>query len=374
MDLIDILTKVSVKIDCKSESHDEHGTGTIICDDGDYYVMTAGHCLKKDNDSFFSIDEITITSVAYDEPVVIPVIEIVKGSDFSEEMDFALIRIEKPSIDYNYWDLVKRCDILLKEESYFCYGFNENNPDGKQYNLLHNGKNQWHLVSDIITNQPIPAMKIMEGDSGAGVFFKKADVLFCVGYLKMLNHIQGVGNDVIVYPTSRFNKMLSEHTKANNFFNLVETWTAIQAKKDEDDLREVYRKENIEYLQNLDRKMGILYPRPNEKDKKVKQFLRHYTNGLMLQSEIAKTQHISELLADSCNIAFESVDEYRSEYFDSSTDARNDLQLVKSKLEQNIERVLDMKDYETVISGYANYNIAERLLICSLNYKSEKDD
>lgn len=61
MDLIDILTKVSVKIDCKYESHDEHGTGTIICDDGDYYVMTAGHCLKKDNDSFFSIDEIKQT-------------------------------------------------------------------------------------------------------------------------------------------------------------------------------------------------------------------------------------------------------------------------------------------------------------------------
>jgi len=374
MDLIDILTKVSVKIDCKSGSQDEHGTGTIICDDGDYYVMTAGHCLKKDNDSFYSIDEIRITSVAYDEPVIIPGIELVEGSDFSEENDFALIRIERPSIDYNYLVLVKRCDTLLEAESYFCYGFNENNPNGKQYNLEHNGKNQWHLVDDTITNQPIPAMKIMEGDSGAGVFFKKADILFCVGYLKMLNHIQGVGNDVIVYPTSRFNTMLSEHTKANNFFNLVETWTAIQAKKDEDDLREVYRKENIEYLQNLDRKMGILYPRPNEKDKKVNQFLRHYTNGLMLQSEIAKTQHISELLADSCNIAFESVDEYRSEYFDSSTDARNDLQLVKSKLEQNIERVLDMKDYETVISGYANYNIAERLLICSLNYKSEKDD
>lgn len=370
MDIIDLLTKVSVRIDC--DDYDTHGTGTIIYDNGSYFVMTAAHCLITEEKTPIEANKISITAYAYDNPITIPVIEVVKGSEFSDDKDYALIRIEKPAIDFNYADLVKRCDITLDAESYFCYGFNKYNPYGKKYSLVHNGKNQWHLLNESITNQPVPALNIMGGDSGAAVFFQKADMLFCVGYLKKLNDPTGVGNDIIVYPMSDFDKLLSEETKESNFFKLVERWTTIEQEKNEEDLREVYGRENVEYLQNLERKMGVLYSR--EKEKKVKQFLRHYTNGLKLKALVENNRHLAEKLAICCNKTFDNADEYRSEYFESGSDARKDLESIESKLEENVANVLDIRNANSVARGYANYNVAERLLNCSLDYKKDNDD
>lgn len=49
----------------------------------------------------FDIDDIKIISYAKDTPQELSLLEIVK-SDLTEEKDFALLRIEKPNIDFDF--------------------------------------------------------------------------------------------------------------------------------------------------------------------------------------------------------------------------------------------------------------------------------
>ena len=49
------------------------------------------------------------------------------------------------------------------EENYFFYGFNDKADTGRKYELQRNGKARWHLINDIIVNQPLTAEDIMGG-------------------------------------------------------------------------------------------------------------------------------------------------------------------------------------------------------------------
>lgn len=368
------LYKITVRIDCKSGDDVNQGSGAIIYDKGIYYVMTAGHCLLKNDSNVFDISEITLTSFAYSEPLLLTVLDIDSRNDYSDDNDYALIQIDKPKIDFDFVNLIKRCDTLLDEESYFSYGYNEYSPKGRLYKLSHYGQNQWHLNNDNITNQPVPAMNVMGGNSGAPIFFQKADMFFYVGYMKRLNHIDGIGNDIIVHPASYFDQVLSNESKEDNFFKLVHKWTEIDKTKADDDIREILTQENIEYLHNLERKIRVLYPNSEEARKKVDQFLNYYAKGLVLKTEIGKTNHVSNKLSEALQNVFDQFDETRSMYFEGAKDARDDLNSVIDGLLNSASRVLDIKDGNNVSRAYAQYNVAEKLMICSLDYKKQDND
>lgn len=57
----------------------------------------------------------------------------------------------------------------------------------------------------------------MGGNSGAGVFFRKLDIYYYVGYVKCLFDEDGNQNDIVIYPASRFDDILAPVTKEENF-------------------------------------------------------------------------------------------------------------------------------------------------------------
>lgn len=370
MSLIDQVCCVSVKILCenKDKTDSSLGTGTIISDGSTYYVMTAGHCLKNDDGVVFDIEDIKIISYAKDMPEEITIIAI-EGCDLTEENDFILLRIKEPDIDFDFFNKLKRCDDKLDEEEYFFYGFHDTTDTGRKYGLRRNGKARWHLINDSVSNQPLTALDLMGGNSGAGVFFRKMDIYYYIGYVKRLFDSDGNYNDIIVYPSSRFDKLLSPTTKEENFFNLVMKWTDMEDKEIDEELKRIYQEENVKYMQNLKRKMNVLFSHPEEALEKFSSYLDYYIRGLGLDSEIKKTPYIAEKLRAKDQQALKKCQEIRSKYFLADKDAREDLKEIRNQIIQSVSDIFYTDDKEKTLSkGFANYSIAEKLLICSLDY------
>ena len=373
--LIDLFTQVSVKIHCCDDVDEEYGTGTLISDGEKFYVITAGHCVKKkSNDQPFSPCDIEITSFAGNPPQQIRVKAPVTRYDFTEGKDFAVLEIEKPEVEINLAENVKRCDTQLDEETYYFYGYSEPNEQGRLYTVRRTGKNQWHLRDDSITNQDLGAYQLMAGNSGAGVFFVKTGILYHIGYVKRMIDESGTQSDLIVYPTCCFDGVLPECTKESNLFELVEKWKELKRKEISDELMEYYKAHNQEFMGNLSRKMNVLYPNAKEAIEKERTQLSNFIRGLELTDEINKTSAIASTLREREKDLFEAFCEDRSEYVEDK-EARDDMGKIKKQIKELADEVLDLHDRDkSVAQGYADYSIAEKLLECSLDYKKENDD
>ena len=59
----------AVKVVCKDDSgHETIGSGTVVVDDGHFYVLTAGHCIcYKTDEDYVLYDEQEITVMQYSD-------------------------------------------------------------------------------------------------------------------------------------------------------------------------------------------------------------------------------------------------------------------------------------------------------------------
>lgn len=378
--MIEDLLKLSVKIQCADNEGNikVRGSGTVISDGRKYYVMTAGHCIKNVADnSFYEPQNIKITSYSNSKPRNIPVLNILEGSSFDDEIDRAVLEIQEPGINFDFTNRIKRCDAVFDSEKYFLYGYG--GPDdiiknGRKYELERRGVKDWHLKEDDINNQEIKALDLMGGNSGAGVFFKRLDVYYCIGYAKMLLDEYGTFNDIIVFPTSNFDNILPDSTKESNYFQLVKKWTTLKDEELKLETKKAYSENNIPYMNNLIRKMKVLYPNNSEADSKVEMHLDHYLKGLKLMNEIQKSPYIMKKLNDEVKSSYEECMEDRSDSFNDSHEAIEDLKLAKNCVKEAVQKIFSDMSYRKVVKGYADYDISNRLLICSLDYNNNKEN
>lgn len=373
--LIDLLTQVSVRIHCQDHDDEEYGTGTLISDGERCYVLTAGHCVKKkSNNQPFDKERIEIISYAMSAPFQIGLMTPITKYDFKEDIDYAVLEVETPSVSLSLFENVKRCDTQLDEETYYFYGYTQSNEQGRLYNVRRTGKNQWHLCDDAITNQDISAYQLMAGNSGAGVFFVKTGILYHIGYVKRMIDETGTYSDVIINPTCHFDNQLPESTKESNLFELVEKWTALSQKVIDDELMKEYQANNQKYLSNLSRKMHVLYPKETEATEKEKIYIGHFLRGLELNAEIKKSSQVAKTLKAREDAAFQKFCEDRSKYVEDK-EARDDMGNIRKQITDITDDVLALHDRDkTVAQGYAEYSIAEKLLECSLDYRKDNDD
>ncbi|WP_277638470.1 hypothetical protein [Bacteroides graminisolvens] len=369
---IDELLQLSVKIECNHEKEYSLGTGTIISDGDKFYVMTAGHNIKKEDGNPYELSEIKITMYSCNAWKTISLIGII-GKDFTDEKDYALLEITFPESIFDYNNSIKCCDTVIDAEQYICLGYTQIANDGRIFPLKRCSISGWHLVESNINNQEIEAHKLMGGNSGAGVFFKRYGVYYCVGYLKRTLDIHGSYNDIIVYPSSNFDILLPSSTKEENLAKLVEKWLDIDAEVVDAALRIKYKQENIENFNHLDRKVKILFSDKNVAMKKFDKFLDNFLHGLELVRLMHNNTSLLKKLEKADKKVFEDFNDYRSGIFANDTEALQDLSRVKDELIKTASQIFLYDDAEKSISrGYANYSIAMKLLLCSLDYKQKE--
>ena len=367
------LCSLSVRISCNDGKSENGGSGTILFDGTQYYVMTAAHCLiKKDTTEFYDTENIVITSYANHTNTTIKVLQIDDRSKIEDDVDCALMIIETPNLKFDYLNKVKCCDEIIADESFFFYGYGGPDVDthGRMFNVVRKGQNQWHLVDENIANQSLSAMKLMGGNSGAGVFFQRMGIYYCIGFVKSLLDVEGSFNDIIVLPISLFDEMLPVETKETNFFELVKNWNKKHDTLLEQEEKDCYRKDNVQYIQNLERKMAILYPHGEESKEKVEKQLECYLTGLRLANGLRKSPHIYNRLKEDEAEAYSDYEVDRSSYFSDSSQALADFRNVKETIRTAVSHALECSsNIKQMVNSYVNYDVAERLLICSLDYK-----
>jgi Tfp pilus assembly PilM family ATPase len=85
---------------------------------------------------------------------------------------------------------------------------------------------------------------------------------------------------------------MSENTKETNFFGIVDKWDRMKEMELDEEVRKEYKKKNSEFMNNLSRKIKVLFPHEDEFVQKIRIYLDYYLNGMKLEEEMWKSPYL----------------------------------------------------------------------------------
>lgn len=215
--LYDIL-KISVKISKEIDGVETLlGTGTIMTDGVDYYVLTAAHCFRDDegNDNC-ELKDIVITYYDNDKH---PTRQ--KPYDWKKstvDLDAAWLKIKDPRNGFDFKNGLKLLGEEIDEQA-CVYGYTEDKQEGFKQTYALKSPNVWRCKEGVKANGG-EFFDTIRGTSGGGLLVKVDDVIYCMGYVKRTYADNQVLEDVVVYPMSHFGI-----TWGNQFVNRIEDVT-----------------------------------------------------------------------------------------------------------------------------------------------------
>ncbi len=187
------------------------GSGTLFEDNGCHYVLTAYHCLENKLEDGTKIPlDLSKTNIAIRinrKDVKVDIEGIVDGN---QDTDWALLKVRKPQVDWDYKDkvrLTRQISIHTPYESYpyvTAYG-----GSGRYTEVVPENDEGYCHISDSVSGGRLYANIVMQGGSGAGIMLNKGGVLYCFGFMKetlpggQLNDIIAVCVDDVIPLLSR---------------------------------------------------------------------------------------------------------------------------------------------------------------------------
>lgn len=187
------------------------GSGTLFEDNGCHYVLTAYHCLEnKLADGTLIPLDLTRTNISIRINRKDVNVEIEGIVDGDKETDWALLKVKKPQVDWDYKDkvrLTRQISIHTPYESYpyvTAYG-----GSGRYTEVVPENDEGYCHISDTVSSGKLYANTVMQGGSGAGIMLNKDGVLYCFGFMKetlpggQLNDIIAVCVDDVIPLLSR---------------------------------------------------------------------------------------------------------------------------------------------------------------------------
>ena len=377
MAILDDIRYVAVRINCDSTSGgQQQGTGTIIMDSGRYFVMTAAHCLMGKDKQRFCLSNISISIILNKNNVV--ALKIVAVEDFEEEedKDWALIEIEKPDIDFQY-ERVRRCYNAVdnyKEDFYF-YGFTELESAGALYKVDNRSTagNYWHLSNISIDGQADTAHQLIDGNSGAGVFFQHGEIFYFVGYVKALINKNGAYSDFVMFNFPQENTILTEDSVKNITLDVLQDWIRQLSKNERTLAKSRLNEEHSEFLSNLERKMAVICSDEEDRARMTDNHISSYIEG---NESMLALLNKGNALYDELNVEdgdlLKDIKNGRKTSFATEESAEQDLKQVKDSYSKYAETKFKYDDEQkSLAKKYTAYRVAEKLMDCSIDYKKK---
>lgn len=203
--LIKELKYVSVKIERKVAGGENEllGTGTIILDGQTYYVLTAAHCFKDEEEKevIYAKEDLELLQF-YENKISHLEVKHLWVDESGD--DVALITIGEPNNEFDYENGVKLYANELEDEAKV-FGFTKDYPEGRQfkYEMANNGV--WSNLNSIKETGEEP-WDILRGTSGAGLFLKEDGVLLCMAFVKSTFRRDGKLNDIEMFQVSKIKR------------------------------------------------------------------------------------------------------------------------------------------------------------------------
>ena len=169
------------------------GSGILFKGNGQYYVITAAHCIGKDVESYVS--EANLRIVLGKDYKVTKVIKY----ESSSEIDFAMMSVDFVKDDCNEFDYENGlrfigCDIDTHGTDIVISGHDKTHLTG--HNLTgHCCAEKTYRLNDHYTADS-KDLGVIHGFSGGGVFTEKDSVLYCMGYVKNIKTKQQDLDDI----------------------------------------------------------------------------------------------------------------------------------------------------------------------------------
>lgn len=201
---IDDLKFLSVKISKKEGESDPKllGTGTIVCDGVDFYVLSAAHCFRdKDGKQNCQTEDIILSIFDNNYKQTFLYAKELELSD--EEKDTAVIKIKNPNLGYEYFDRLKLISHEIDGHTVFVFGYTEKRPSGRLFKYIRVNS---HIFSNLdnIQEKGEDFYKTVKGSSGGGVFIGINDKIYCMGFLKSTFDEVSSLSDVVVQPVNAY--------------------------------------------------------------------------------------------------------------------------------------------------------------------------
>lgn len=217
MNMTEGLNYISVRV-CRIDDQEEkllEGSGTLFEDNGNFYVLTAYHCLEKEVDGVLVKENLDLTRILFryhSNTINVSIIDVV---DQNPEQDWALIKVERPTIDWKYEGKLKLTTKIVIGETYESYPYVSAYGDNGRYVevVALNENGDCHISHDLSTGR-YNADVLMKGGSGAGVMMNISGTLYCFGFMKETLPF-GQFNDVRTVCINDIIPLLSKSIKKN---------------------------------------------------------------------------------------------------------------------------------------------------------------
>ncbi len=374
--IIELLNKVSVRTSIIIDDLPEnYGSGTIVYDNNNYYVITAEHCIYGDeeNRERYSVVKPENIIVEYKENENFRTIKVLNIQS-DRVKDYAVLKIENPEANFDFVNDMERAEQLIEEEKYSFLSFPETLKGvSKYFPLLPQSENYWHLSHDSWMNYKKSGSDVACGISGSGIFFNRYGKLYLVGLVTELRDEKGVFDDLKMTRIEELNSCFS--TPASTFFNydLYSQWEKQLKKKQPENLVKELQNMNSEFYKNLNRKLNVIYE--DEAIEKIGGYVQDYLRGFPIMKQIeSKSKHLFEELASCCEQYIEIVKKSFRVNVKDAYDAESKLLQMNNMFRTKVENIFEQDKNDLMLDAYVSYKIANFLMDCSINFKYKEDD
>lgn len=340
-----------------------HGSGIICVHAGVYYVLTAYHCLNPKDRKTPRPKDWTI-KLETEGGNAICLMQVIGEL---EEKDIAVLKIECPNKQITE-DRVQLFDGLVSQEKYRFRGF----PQYSQFkpctvHVSYNDDNWWIFDSQDVSAGRKTGVNILSGASGAGIFFTRRNKYFIVGTALHLRDEHGTMNEVYVAPISEYKSLLPKEAFATFSADMLADWESGMDKELTDRQIEELKQEQIEWIENIVRKLKVMYP--EQYQQKLDTFLGYYVKGrefFVKQGE--SNSSFRDALSKMTKDFFDENQPDPQIFVDTASEAEMKFNQLKDDLVQEMSDLIPEDTKKHVSNSYARYRLTERLLVCTLEY------
>lgn len=361
----------AVKVVCKDDSgHETIGSGTVVVDDGHFYVLTAGHCIcyKTDEDYvLYDEQEISIMQYSDSKETLLPVQKIVICDN--GEKDYAVLEIGKIEDGFDYVNKVKRARMIISNGTFLFVGYPKVASKGRFFTVAKVGEHCLHLKDLQIDGQLCTGEELSSGCSGAGIFLYRHSRYYMLGYLTEIRDKTAAYSDFLWNDEDVFDSVLSVDSRDDITIDLIQKWDKLDEESNKQMVIGKLNEEHSEWMDNLNRKCSVLFP--GEEKCKLSSFLNDYISGeLRFMGLKNSNPTFDDELQKLLERGFEKKTKKMPTIYENSEFALQNLYKLEEFLIDLIKNEFPEDNKELDISNsYVDYQLAYRLLNCSLEFK-----
>jgi hypothetical protein len=351
------------------------GSGVIVFDNSQFFVVTADHCVFGDEGQYAGItpDRIWVDiQSSYDSAFRRVTVLSIHANH--KEHDWVMLQTENPQIECDFPQILKAFNFVSDEKVRFC-GYQNFNAD--QYRpwgavVLTVATTQFRIsvINDKFQQGGESGSMLAKGLSGSGVFISKNDKLYLIGFLKSVVGDIALNSDIDCCLLSNLQGNLTDQFFDMSDVNFIEQYVReIDNNQAENDI-ENWAMANVTYFDNLNRKASVLYPA--EKAKKI--------SSSRIVEFLWRSATLESLRKDNTEILLQyerTAKVFENRVRETYTQDISDRQLAKvqlQKLEQDFAESIksifnDKSNYLNI--DLARHKVTEWLMNCSFDFKEE---